>query len=124
IDGQDGVHGEAVNYYAGLRNIDALIQSNGVIGYEDEGISIRADELLIAAKAEVAIGQLPGSKYNCLSGSTKCGSYVSNDSFGKEDDVLTSIAFKLDGSGNLLIIPGVDPTAENPDSNFLSLKGD
>ena len=124
IDGQDGVHGEAVNYYAGLRNIDALIQSSGVIGYEDEGISIRADELLIAAKAEVAIGQLPGSKYNCLSGSTKCGSYVSNDSFGKEEDVLTSIAFKLDGSGNLLIIPGVDPTAENPDSNFLSLKGD
>jgi len=31
IDGQDGVHGEAVNYYAGFRNIDALIQSEGVI---------------------------------------------------------------------------------------------
>jgi hypothetical protein len=121
IDGQNGVHGEAVNYYAGFRNIDAFFQSEGVIGYENEGIYIRADKLLIAAKAELAIGQLPGSKYNCTSGAyAKCGTYVPHDNFSKRDDVITNIAFKLDGSGELLIIPGIDPTIENPDSNFLA----
>ncbi|MFV5492217.1 DUF6160 family protein [Acinetobacter sp. ASP199] len=123
IDGQDGVHGEAVNYYAGLRNIDALIQAEGVIGYEDSGLYIRADDLLIAAQAELAIGQLPGSKYNCTSGSALCGAVVANDSFSKPDDVLTTIALKLDGSGELRIIPGVDPTPADPDSNYLGLKG-
>ncbi|WP_180083074.1 DUF6160 family protein [Acinetobacter sp. YH12102] len=121
IDGQDGVQGEAVNYYAGFRNIDALIKSEGIIGYEDEGIYIRADKLLIAAKAELAMGQLPGSKYNCSTASvSKCGGYVPHDNFSKRDDVLTNIAFKLDGNGELLIIPGVDPTASSPDTNFLS----
>lgn len=123
IDGKEGVHSEAVNYYAGLRNIDALIQSEGIIGYVDDGIYIRADSLLIAASAEVAIGQLPGSKYNCTTGAALCGSYVAHDSFSKRDDVLTNIAFKLDGSGNLLIIPGVDPTDTSPDTNFLSYEG-
>ncbi|WP_216934754.1 MULTISPECIES: DUF6160 family protein [unclassified Acinetobacter] len=122
IDGQKGVHDEAVNYYAGFRNIDALIKSEGIIGYEDDGIYVRADKLLVAAKAELAIGQLPGSKYNCTSASvTKCGAYVPHDNFSKRDDVLTNIAFKLDGNGELLIIPGVDPTASSPDTNFLSL---
>ena len=121
IDGQNGVHGEAVNYYAGLRNIDALIESKGIIGYEDDGIYIRADKLLIAAKAELAIGQLPGSKYNCTNASVaKCAGYVPHDNFSKRDDVLTNIAFKLDGNGELLIIPGVDPTNSSPDTNFLS----
>ncbi|WP_411686841.1 DUF6160 family protein [Acinetobacter indicus] len=121
IDGQDSLHaGESVNYYAGLRNIDALIQSEGVIGYEDEGIYIRADHLLLAAKAELAIGQLPGSKYNCVTGSTKCGSFVPHDNFAKKDDVLTTIALKLDGNGELLVIPGINPTANDPHSNFLS----
>ncbi|MCO8067081.1 DUF6160 family protein [Acinetobacter schindleri] len=121
IDGQDGVHGEAVNYYAGFRNIDALIQSEGVIGYEDEGIYIRADKLLIAANAELAIGQLPGSKYNCQVGTgNNCGQLVPFDNFSKRDDVLTNIAFKLDGKGELMIIPGVDPTPSSPNSNFLS----
>jgi hypothetical protein len=123
IDGAKGVHDEAVNYYAGFRNIDALIQSNGVIGYEDDGIYVRADQLLLAAKAELAIGQLPGSKYNCKTGSALCGSLVANDSFAKPNDVLTSIALKLDGSGEIRILPGTDPTTANPDSNFLSLKG-
>ncbi|MFZ7792279.1 DUF6160 family protein [Acinetobacter lwoffii] len=123
IDGKNGDHGEAVNYYAGFRNIDALIKSEGIIGYEDEGIYIRADKLLIGAKAELAIGQLPGSKYNCTSASvTKCGAYVPHDNFSKRDDVLTNIAFKLDGNGELVIIPGVDPTASSPDTNFLSLE--
>lgn len=124
IDGQNGVHNEPVNYYAGFRNIDALIQSDGVIGYVDDGIYIRADNLLIAASAELAIGQLPGSKYNCTgSASTNCGSYVAHDSFSKNDDVLTNIAFKIDGNGELLIIPGVDPTDTSPDTNFLSYQG-
>lgn len=121
IDGKNGDHGEAVNYYAGFRNIDALIKSEGIISYKDEGIYIRADKLLIGAKAELAIGQLPGSKYNCTNASvTKCGSYVPHDNFSKRDDVLTNIAFKLDGNGELLIIPGVDPTSDSPDTNFLS----
>lgn len=124
IDGQNGVHGEPVNYYAGLRNIDALIESNGIIGYEDEGLHIYADKLLVAASAELAIGQLPGSKYNCIGvSSTNCGAYVAHDSFSKQDDVLMNIAFKLDGSGDLLIIPGVDPTDTSPDTNFLSYQG-
>lgn len=123
IDGATGVHGEAVNYYAGFRNIDALIESNGVIGYEDEGIRITADKLLIAASAELAIGQLPSSKYNCTTGSSLCGTYVPQDSFAKPDDVLTNISFRLDGSGHLLIIPGVDPTFSSPDTNFLSFDG-
>ena len=124
IDGANGVHGEAVNYYAGFRNIDALIESNGVIGYEDEGIRITADKLLIAASAELAIGQLPGSKYNCVTGADLCGAFVAHDSFSKRDDVLTNIAFKIDGSGQLLIIPGVDPTLTSPDTNFLSYEGE
>ena len=43
-----------------------------------------------------------------------------HDNFSKRDDVLTNIAFKLDGNGELLIIPGVDPTSSSPDTNFLS----
>ena len=106
-----------------MRNIDALIEANGVIGYEDSGLHIYADKLLIAASAEVAIGQLPGSKYNCTTGAALCGSYVPYDSFSKRDDVLTNISFRLDGSGQLLIIPGIDPTAARPDTNFLSYEG-
>ena len=34
--------------------------------------------------------------------------------------MLTTIAFKLDGNGELLVIPGMDPTDTNPNSNFLS----
>lgn len=120
IDGANGHHGEPVNYYAGFRNIDAFIESNGVIGYENEGIRIIADKLVFAASAELAIGQLPGSKYNCTTEAALCGTYVPLDSFSKPDDVLTNISFMLDGTGQLLIIPGVDPTATSPDSNFLS----
>lgn len=123
IDGKQGIQGDAVNYYAGLRNIDALIEANGVIGYEDSGLHIYADKLLIAASAELAIGQLPGSKYNCTTGAALCGSYVPYDSFAKRDDVLTNISFRLDGSGQLLIIPGIDPTVARPDTNFLSYEG-
>lgn len=123
IDGAPGRHGDAVNYYAGFRNIDAFIESNGVIGYENEGIHIYADKFLMAASAELAIGQLPGSKYNCTTEAALCGAYVAHDSFAKRDDVLTNISFRLDGSGQLLIIPGVDPTSASPDTNFLSYEG-
>ena len=123
IDGADGIYGEPVNYYAGLRNIDALIESNGIIGYEDEGIHIYADKFLIAASMELAIGQLPGSKYNCTTQAELCGSYVAYDNFGNLDDVLTNITFMFDGSGQLLIIPGMDPTISSPHTNFLSYEG-
>lgn len=116
----DGSKGEEVNYYAGLRNIDSYIKAKGVIGFEDKEIYVKADSLLIAAKAEVAIGQLPGSLYNC---SGVCGNkIVPIDNFGRKDDVLTSIAFKLDGKGELFIIPGIESTNATPDTNFLSLK--
>ena len=121
IDGKKGLNGQEVNYYAGLRNINALIQSNGVIGYENDGIYVRADSLLIAANAELAIGQLPGSTYNCeTAASSKCGTTVSLDNFSKHDDVLTNIAFKLDGKGELFIVPGLNDAAEN---NYLSFRG-
>lgn len=121
IDGKKGLNGQEVNYYAGLRNINALIQSNGVIGYENDGIYVRADSLLIAANAELAIGQLPGSTYNCeTAASSKCGTTVSLNNFSKHDDVLTNIAFKLDGKGELFIVPGLNDAAEN---NYLSFRG-
>lgn len=123
IDGHTGAFSqEAVNYYMGLRNIDAFIESNGVISYEDEGILISAEKLLIAANAEWAVGQLPGAKYNCED--SRCLSkVVPDDIFSKKSDVLTSIAFKLDGKGDLMIIPGLetDAAAENQTQNFLSL---
>ncbi|KGT48368.1 MULTISPECIES: DUF6160 family protein [Acinetobacter] len=123
IDGGTGKHGEAVNYYAGLRNIDAFIESKGVIGYENRGILISAEKLVFAANAELAIGQLPGSKYNCTNEAALCGTYVAHDSFAKRDDVLTNIAFMIDGSGQLLIIPGVDPVQASERTNFLSYEG-
>ena len=123
VDGAQGSHGEEVNYYAGLRNIDAYLKSDGVIGFEDDGIYIKADHLLFAAKAEVAIGQLPGSLYNCPTGVNSCTQkVVPIDNFARKDDVLSSIAFKLDGKGELFIIPGVNSSTATPESNFLSLK--
>ena len=123
IDGAQGNHGEEVNYYAGLRNIDSYVKAKGVIGFEDQEIYIKADSLLVAAKAEVAIGQLPGSIYNCVSGQTSCEKkMVPLDNFARKDDVLASIAFKLDGKGELFIIPGLESTDGTPDTNYLSLK--
>ncbi|MBL8321131.1 MAG: hypothetical protein JNJ93_02570, partial [Acinetobacter sp.] len=123
IDGAAGSHGEEVNYYAGLRNIDSYIKANGVIGFEDQEIYIRADSLLVAARAEMAIGQLPGSLYNCVAGQASCEKkVVPIDSFARKDDVLASIAFKLDGKGELFIIPGLESVNGTPDTNYLSLK--
>ncbi len=123
IDGAQGNHGEEVNYYAGLRNIDSYVKAKGVIGFEDKEIYIKADSLLVAAKAEVAIGQLPGSLYNCASEQTICAKkVVPIDNFAKKDDVLVSLALKLDGKGELFIIPGLESINGTPDTNYLSLK--
>ena len=123
IDGAQGNHGEEVNYYAGLRNIDSYVKAKGVIGFEDKEIYIKADSLLVAAKAEVAIGQLPGSLYNCTSEQATCAKkVVPIDNFAQKDDVLVSIALKLDGKGELFIIPGLEGINGTPDTNYLSLK--
>ncbi len=119
IDGQKGHYsGEEVNYYAGLRNIDAFVDTKGKITYEDEGILISADRLLIAANAELAIGQLPGSSYDCEG----CTGYVPIDNFARQDDVITTIALKLDGKGDLMIIPGINSLNATPETNYLSFR--
>lgn len=108
------------NYYAGLRNINALIESNGEISYADKGIHIKANKLVFAADAELAIGRLPGTTYS----HNNQQHTVEDNSFSKRDEVLTNISLKLDGSGNIFIIPGVNGTTSSPDTNFLSLEGD
>lgn len=101
------------DYYAGLRNINAFLKSSGTISYEDRGIHIAADELLIAADAELAIGKLPDIE-----------NPNANFDFTSRQDVLANIGFKLDGEGNLFIIPGTDSFDEKNNTNFLSLEGD
>lgn len=102
------------NYYAGLRNIDTFFESNGTISYDDRGIRIIANKLVFAADAEIAIGKLPN-----------IGDPDSDFNFTDRQDVLTNLAFKLDGSGNLLIIPGVDDSNDPLDgTNFLSFEAD
>lgn len=123
IDGAMSKHGEEVNYYTGLRNIDSYLKANGVIGFNENEIYVKADNLLFAASAEVAIGQLPGSLYNCPAGVTTCAKeVVPINNFARNDDVLTSIAFMLDGKGELFIIPGLETTDGTPQSNYLSFK--
>ncbi len=60
IDGKKGLNGQEVNYYAGSKHQCARFNLMVMIGYENDGIYVRADNLLIAANAELAIGQLPG----------------------------------------------------------------
>jgi hypothetical protein len=38
IDGAMSKHGEEVNYYTGLRNIDSYFKANGVIGFNENEI--------------------------------------------------------------------------------------
>ncbi|VXA83713.1 conserved exported hypothetical protein [Acinetobacter sp. 8I-beige] len=123
IDGAMSKHGEEVNYYTGLRNIDSYFKANGVIGFNENEIYIKADSLLFAANAEIAIGQLPGALYNCLAGVNSCAKeVVPINNFAKKDDVLASIAFMLDGKGELFIIPGLEAVGGTPQSNYLSFK--
>ena len=44
------------------------------------------------------------------------------NNFAKKDDVLASIAFMLDGKGELFIIPGLEAVGGTPQSNYLSFK--
>ncbi|MFN4105226.1 MAG: DUF6160 family protein [Acinetobacter johnsonii] len=121
IDGAMSKHGEEVNYYTGLRNIDSYFKANGVIGFNENEIYIKADSLLFAANAEIAIGQLPGALYNCPEGVNSCAKeVVPINNFAKKDDVLASIAFMLDGKGELFIIPGLEAVGGTPQSNYLS----
>ncbi len=123
IDGAMSKHGEEVNYYTGLRNIDSYFKANGVIGFNENEIYIKADNLLFAANAEIAIGQLPGALYNCPAGVDSCAKeVVPINNFAKKDDVLASIAFMLDGKGELFIIPGLEAVGGTPQSNYLSFK--
>ena len=123
IDGAMSKHGEEVNYYTGLRNIDSYFKANGVIGFNENEIYIKADSLLFAANAEIAIGQLPGALYNCPAGVDSCAKeVVPINNFAKKDDVLASIAFMLDGKGELFIIPGLEAVGGTPQSNYLSFK--
>ena len=123
IDGAMSKHGEEVNYYTGLRNIDSYFKANGVIGFNENEIYIKADSLLFAANAEIAIGQLPGALYNCPAGGDSCAKeVVPINNFAKKDDVLASIAFMLDGKGELFIIPGLEAVGGTPQSNYLSFK--
>lgn len=123
IDGALSKHGEEVNYYTGLRNIDSYFKANGVIGFNENEIYIKADSLLFAANAEIAIGQLPGALYNCPAGVDSCAKeVVPINNFAKKDDVLASIAFMLDGKGELFIIPGLEAVGGTPQSNYLSFK--
>ena len=123
IDGAMSKHGEEVNYYTGLRNIDSYFKANGVIGFNENEIYIKADSLLFAANAEIAIGQLPGALYNCPAEVNSCAKeVVPINNFAKKDDVLASIAFMLDGKGELFIIPGLEAVGGTPQSNYLSFK--
>ena len=123
IDGAMSKHGEEVNYYTGLRNIDSYFKANGVIGFNENEIYIKADSLLFAANAEIAIGQLPGALYNCPAGVDSCAKeVVPINNFAKKDDVLASIVFMLDGKGELFIIPGLEAVGGTPQSNYLSFK--
>ena len=123
IDGAMSKHGEEVNYYTGLRNIDSYFKANGVIGFNENEIYIKADSLLFAANAEIAIGQLPGALYNCPAGVDSCAKeVVPINNFAKKDDVLASIAFMLDGKGELFIIPGLEAVGGTSQSNYLSFK--
>ena len=94
-----------------------------MIGFNENEIYIKADSLLFAANAEIAIGQLPGALYNCPAGVNSCAKeVVPINNFAKKDDVLASIAFMLDGKGELFIIPGLEAVGGTPQSNYLSFK--
>ncbi len=99
---------ESVNYYAGLRNIDSFIDANGVLGFESNGIKLNLTKLLLALSAQVAFGQLPGSRYavSGCSASTAMSCFVPSNSFTAVDDVLFGMSMRINGTGYLTMIPG------------------
>ena len=99
---------ESVNYYAGLRNLDLLVDATGVLGFESDGIYLSLPKLVLAAGGDFAIGQLPGSRYVTLGCATSSASacFVPSNSFTTNTDALFGFATRIDGSGSLKIIPG------------------
>lgn len=120
IDGADNPldNNNPTNYYVGLRNIDMLITAYGTLGLENNKINLTMPKLTIAGAMELAGGYLPGSRYRSNFGTVctaanEAACYVSLDNFTKKDDVFLGVKFKLDGSMNLDIVPGVDTLAGN-----------
>lgn len=107
IDTSTSPSGEAYNGYAGLRNIDLFVDAKGALGLNSDGIEIELSKFVLAMGAEVAFGQLPGSRYGvaACTGSTNLNCFVPANSFTQATDVLFGLGLRLDGSGNLQIIP-------------------
>ena len=112
---------EEVNYYTGLRNIDFFMDTQGVLAMEQAGIKLDLPRLVIAMGAEIALGQLPGSRYEAAGCATAATSnlscFVPANSFTNSNDVLFGLALRLDSSAQLMILPG---TAAD---NHLAIQG-
>ncbi|MHA3890992.1 DUF6160 family protein [Acinetobacter sp. GXMZU3951] len=112
---------EEVNYYTGLRNIDLFMDAQGVLALQQSGIKLDLPRLVIAMGAEIALGQLPGSRYEtsaCANAATSnLSCFVPANSFTNTDDVLFGLALRLDSSAQLNILPG---TAAD---NHLAIQG-
>jgi hypothetical protein len=110
-----------VNYYTGLRNIDFFMDTQGVLAMEQSGIKLDLPRLVIAMGAEIALGQLPGSRYEAAAcanvATTSLNCFVPANSFTNTDDVLFGLALRLDSSAQLNILPG---TAAD---NHLAIQG-
>ncbi len=76
-------------------------------------IYIKADSLL-SANAEICNRAAPGALYNCPAGVNSCAKEVVPINNFAKDDVLASIAFMLDGKGELFIIPGLEAVGGTP----------
>lgn len=104
IDGANSSKsGEAVNYYAGLRNINLLANLTGTVNLLDTGLWLSVPKLVAALDAEVAIGQLPGSRI--VSDNCTANCFVSGNNFSTYNDVLFGIAARIDGNASLVIAP-------------------
>lgn len=96
---------ETVNYYAGLRNINLLANLTGTVNFVDNGLWLLVPKLVAALDAEVAIGQLPGSRIvtdACATASTS-NCFVPSNNFTNYNDVLFGLAARIDGSANLVL---------------------
>ena len=98
---------ETVNYYAGLRNINLLADLTGNISFTTSGLWLSVPKLVAALDAELAVGQLPGSRVvsSTCKDSTASNCFVASDSFSKNTDVLFGLAARIDGTANLVVAP-------------------
>lgn len=100
--------GEAVNYYAGLRNINLFANLTGTVNLSNSGLWLNVPQLVAALDAEVAIGQLPGSRIvstACAAGTSDSSCFVPSNNFTTYNDVLFGIAARIDGKANLIVEP-------------------